>query len=179
MTPAIAARYAIAALFLLIAADRLTGESLTVTGPADHNDIIMSLAITQPKTYSDDAELEWIVDRNIIGNADKVFLTLKAKVWVQKGSVSPEDEYGLIFARNGTSGSYNHIIHSEVFGVRGSTRDNRRIANVSAWFPVVDGKVKIRVGSLIRGDHTRIEFVAYLDAWSNKRFLTYWLDRLF
>ena len=129
-------------------------------GPCNHHRMKIAWSHTGERPHAHDVVLDWNVDRNLIGNADYLVMSFKAKSWTFN-----ENEAGLVYlSHNDPSQSMNHLIHCEVFGDKGDVnKQRRRVANTQVHAPIIDEKVSFKLGAWGRGSQVNLELAGYLD----------------
>lgn len=130
-------------------------------GPCNHHRMKLTWSNTGERPHAHDVILEWNVDRDLVGEADYLVMSFKAKAWTFQ-----ETEAGLVYLSHGDeSQSMNHLIHCEVSGDRGDPgKQRRRVANVSGVIvPIIDEKISFKLGAWGRGTQVKMELAGYLD----------------
>lgn len=152
--------------------------SLLPSGPAAHEEIIMSSAWSSPCAYNDSisslvdaisstptssfVRFQWVLDART-ATASYLLLRVKLKAYVPPGASN--DAYCQADVRAVVPGATsNHFIHVDEWLNRDPTNVGRRIPYATGYFPVVDGKVMLDVAHGIRS-RGEIEFVAYLEGY--------------
>lgn len=150
-----------------------------INKPALHENIIAGITWTDPIAHaygypsincnSSDSNLYsqcWLAfseTQHLPLGASSINVTIKAKVWYKGGAdISQCLIYAYVLKNSTEIG--NHFIHTETFSLNDTTRQSRRISYINLDIPVVNGKVAIGVGKMLKSNCS-VDFVVYLDGY--------------
>lgn len=133
-------------------------------GPADEDSIILSHIWTDPAPYDDEGTIfTWNVVDPVPAHATAVLIRVKLKAYVPNGTGLGYCQANIRYVN--PDGVMNHFGHVDEWGRgAGNSGEGRRVTMVTAFVPIKDGKIALRVAYEIlnRGN---IDFGVYLEGY--------------